>query len=64
MLDFLMVLGLRIHLPMQETQVDPWSGKAACAMEQLNALATTPEAHAPWSLYSATGEAAAVEPQR
>ena len=32
-----------IHLPMQGTQFDPWSGNIPCAMEQLSPHATTTE---------------------
>ena len=32
----LVVQWLRVHLPMQGTQFDPWSGKIPQAMEQLS----------------------------
>ena len=35
---------LRIHLPMQGTGFDPWSGKTPHAVEQLSLCSTTAEA--------------------
>ena len=45
----------RIRLPMQETEVNPWSGKIPPVMEQLSLWATTAE-HVPQSLGATTTE--------
>ena len=62
---------LRIHLPMQGTQVEPWSRKIPHAAEQLSPRATTtePACHNYWSLSayspcSATREATAIRSLR
>ena len=46
---------IRIHLPMQETQSDPWSGTIPHAVEQLSPRATT-TASMLWGLWAATTE--------
>ena len=60
---FLVVQWLRIHLPMQGTQVQPWFGKIPLALAQLSPSATTTEptycnywSPHTWSLCSATRE--------
>lgn len=42
--DPLVVQGLRIHPPVQGTQVCPWSGKIPQALEQVSPCAPTTEA--------------------
>ena len=46
---------IRIHLPMQGTQFDPWSGTIPHAVEQLSLRATT-TASMLWGLWAATTE--------
>ena len=40
---YLVVPWLRIHLPLQGTRFNPWSGKIPHAVEQLSPCATTTE---------------------
>ena len=59
--DSLVVQWLRVHLPMQETWFNPWSGKIPHAVEQLSLCTTSTEpvhhkywAHAPQVLSPCT----------
>ena len=72
-LDFSVVQRLRIHLPMQGTQVGSlvwedstcrWATKPACARMLQSLGAATTQAHAPWSLCCATGEATTMRSPR
>ena len=57
-----MTQWIRICLPMEGTQIDPWSGKISQIMEELSPCTATTKARVLQSLCSATGEAAAMSP--